>query len=183
MMGLIFYCDTKFSVKPFSFDRHTYWKGLMWLLLKLATSLYQAWIAAPQFCVQSGVIPIVENMYKFWPTLNLSAIESVKCRSEFHKLPLALFHSAYRLASSYEFHHNFTWPVGHSSHSAMISTAHPIGGPTALTVALAGCCNFSISPNVHLMYRSYLMTTGEERPWCYVRFLPDKFKTAKPTLG
>jgi hypothetical protein len=102
-------------------------------------------------------------MNKFWPTLNLSAIESAKCRSEFHKLSLALLDSASKLASSYEFRYNFTWPVRHFPHPAMISTAHSFSCPTALAVALGGWCNVPKSLNVHLMHRSSLMTAGQDR--------------------
>jgi hypothetical protein len=40
----------------------------MLLLLKSFTSLYQAWTADAQFCVQSGVMPDDIDMYKFCPT-------------------------------------------------------------------------------------------------------------------
>jgi hypothetical protein len=112
-----------------------------------------------------------------------AGIESSKCRSEFHKLPLALLHSACRLASSYAIHYIFTWPIRHSPHPAMISTAHPFSGPTALAVALAGCCNFRISLNVHLMYRGSIMTAGQDRRCCYLQFLSAKVKTALKTAA
>ena len=79
--------------------------------------------------------------------------------------------------------YNFTWPVRHYPHSAMISTALPSSGPTALAVALAGCCTVPTSLNVHLMYRSYIMTAGQDRPCCYLRFVPAEVKTAIPTVG
>jgi len=104
-------------------------------------------------------------MYKFWPTSNLSATESAKCRSEFHKLPLVLLDSAYRLVSSFEVPYNFTWPFRHFPHSAMISTDHPFSGPTALAAALAGFSDVPKSLNVHLMCRSSIMTAGQDGPW------------------
>ena len=132
-------------------------------MLKSFTSSYQTCTAVAQSAVQSEVESNEKVMYRFWPTLNLSAIESAKCPSELHKLPLALSNSAYRLASSYEFHYNFTWPFRHFPHSAMICTAHPFSGPTALAVALAECCNVPISQNVHLMYRSSILKAGQDR--------------------
>jgi len=65
----------------------------------------------------------------------------------------------------------------------MISTALPYSGPTALAVALAGCCTVPTSLNVHLMYRSYIMTAGQDRPCCYLRFLRAEVKTAIPTAA
>jgi len=132
-------------------------------LLKSFTSSYQACTTGAQSAVQSGVGPDEKFMNKFWPTLNLSGIESAKCRSEYHRLPVALLHSAHTLASSYKVLYSFTWPVRHFPHSAMISTSHPFSGPTALAVALGGCCNVPISQIVHLMYRSSIMTVGQDR--------------------
>ena len=142
------------------------------------TSPYQTCTAV----VQSGVPLSVYVVYKLWATSNRAGIESWKCRSEFHKLPLALLHSVYRLASSYEAPFIFTWPVRYYPHWTMISTALPFSGPTALAVALAGCCTVPTSLNVHLMYRSYVMTAGQDRPCCYLRFLPAEVKTAIPTV-
>ena len=66
----------------------------------------------PVLCAfRSSVSIIIVN--QFWPMSNLSGIESAKCRSEFHKLPVAFLHSAYRLDGSYEVRYNFTWPVRH----------------------------------------------------------------------
>ena len=132
--------------------------------MKSFTSSYQACTAG----AHSGVPMIVYLVHKFWPTSNMSGTQSAKCRSEIHKMPLALLHSAYRLASSYKLLYNFTWPVRHSPHSAMICTAHHFGGPTALAVTTAGCCNVSISQNVHLIYRSSIMTAGQDTYIIYV---------------
>jgi len=65
----------------------------------------------------------------------------------------------------------------------MISRVLPFSGPTALAVSLAGCYNIPISLNVHLMYLSSLMTAGQDRPYCYLRFLPAKFQTVITTVG
>jgi len=128
--------------------------------------------------------PVIDKLNsKFWPTKNLPAMESAKCRSQFHTLPLALLPSAYSLDSSYEVPYNFTWPVRHFPHSAMICPAHPFSGPTALAVVLGGCWNFPISLNVSLMSRLSLITAGLGRRSFYLRFLPAKVKIAIPTAA
>jgi hypothetical protein len=65
----------------------------------------------------------------------------------------------------------------------MISTAHPLNGPTALTVTLAGRCNVPISLNVHLTYRSSILTAGQDKRCCYLRFLPAKVKIVIPNAA
>jgi len=65
----------------------------------------------------------------------------------------------------------------------MISTTVPFSCPTTLAVDLGGCCNVPISLNVHLMYRSSIVTAGQDWSCCYLRFLPAKIKTAIPTVG
>jgi len=155
----------------------------MWLLSNATTLSYQVVNTVGQSCVHSNVPFVVKISSKFWPTKNLSAIDSAKCRSEFLKLPLTLLHSAYRLDSSYELHYSFTWPVRHYPHSAMISTAHSISGPTALAVALAGRCIVRISLHLHLIIRRSVMTPGHERRRFYLPYLLANIRTAIPTAA
>jgi hypothetical protein len=154
----------------------------MWLLSNATTLLYISVKICAQAVQSTGPVVVKFNS-KFWPTKKLPAIESATYRSEFHKLSLALLDSAYRPASSYEFHYIFTWSLWHFPNLAMISTANPFSGPTALAVALGGRCNKPISQNVHLISRRSLMKAGQNRRSLYLRFLLANIKTALPTAA
>jgi hypothetical protein len=141
----------------------------MWLLSNNATLLYIEFNIYVQSWLQSVEPVVVKFNTNICPTKNLAATESAKCRSELFKLPLVLFHSAYRLDSIYEFRYNFTCLID-ITHIWLRSTDNRFSGPTTLAIALGRRSHLSIPQKVHLMSQRSLLTPGREWRCFYCDF-------------